>query len=395
MKKTICLITASRSDYGPLAPLIKEMQHSNKIILNVVATGSHVSKFHGQTKFLLKNDKIKIHKEISTLSKSDSTKGITDCIAVGTKIFTQYFKKSKPDAVIILGDRFDILGPAFAAYFSFIPIIHLYGGEVTEGAFDDSIRHCITKLAHFHFVANNRYKNRVIQMGEYFKNVYVCGSLGIDKIKNKKQFTKAELTKRLKIKWNRYNILVTYHPTTHNPGRAKYEFTEIIKSLAELKDTNFIFTAPNADTEATIIRKLIQDFKKDRNEQVFFFEALGNDYTSVCKHVDLVVGNSSSGLIEVPMLKTVTINIGNRQKGRERGDSVIDCPVNSSEITSTCKKYLKSSEVKKLKFTNPYYKKNSAKFICSIIEKINLDKIKNKSFHDIETMNSNLTSNKI
>ena len=382
--KKICVITGSRAEYGLLRSTLKEISKSKILSLRLIATASHLSQEYGYTIDQIKKDKIKISKEIETLLSSDTHIGVSKTFGLGVISFSEAFQDLKPDIVLVTGDRYEMLSATIAALFQRIPIAHIHGGEKTIGSFDDSIRHSITKMSNFHFVANKEYKKRVIQLGENPESVYVVGGLGVDNINRKKLYNKKTLEKILKTKFNEKNFLITYHPETVGIKSSAKDFKELLKSLNLLKNTNFYFTMPNADNTSKLILKEIKKFIQTNNNS-FFYNSLGHTkYFSLMQIIDCVVGNSSSGISEAPSFKIPTINIGNRQDGRARAKSIIDCNAYEKEITNAFKIINSKSFKKNLDHAiNPYGNGGASKRIVRTIEKVIKNKIPLKNFYDI------------
>ncbi len=382
--KKICVITGSRAEYGLLRSTLKEISNSKILNLKLIVTASHLSQEYGHTIDQIKKDKIKIYKEIETLLSSDTHIGVSKTFGLGVISFSEVLEDLKPDIVLVTGDRYEMLSFTIAALFQRIPIAHIHGGEKTIGSFDDSIRHSITKMSNFHFVANKEYKKRVVQMGENPQSVYLVGGLGVDNINKNKLYNKKSLENILKTKFNKKNFLITYHPETVGIKSSAKDFKELLKSLNLLKDTNFYFTMPNADNTSKLILKEINKFIKTNNNS-FFYNSLGQiKYFSLMKIIDCVVGNSSSGISEAPSFKIPTINIGNRQDGRIRASSIIDCKPNQKDITNAFKIINSKSFKKNLNnVVNPYGNGGASKRIVKIIEKVIKNKISLKNFHDI------------
>lgn len=383
-KKKICVITGSRAEYGILKNLIFEIKKSKKLKLQLLVTGMHLSARHGLTYKEITQDGIKINKKIKILSNSDTSKAISNSISIGIKKFSQTYNLIKPDLVLILGDRFEIFSGAIAAMSARLPIGHIHGGETTEGAIDEAIRHSITKMSHLHFVAAGKYKNRVKQLGESPDKIYLTGGLGVDTI-NKTNFIKKKiLEKEINFKFNKKTILVNYHPVTLEKNSSKNQIKEILDALKMFKNINILFTMPNADHNSKIIYKSISDFvKKNKNSKAF--KSVGSlKYLSCLKCVDVILGNSSSGLLEAPSLKKVTINIGERQKGRLKAKSVIDCEPKKIQILKSLRKVLNNKKKFKTKdFKNPYGNGGASKKIVKILENINYNNLLKKKFYNI------------
>ncbi|WP_078127705.1 UDP-N-acetylglucosamine 2-epimerase [Leptospira alexanderi] len=386
MKRKICVITGTRADYGLLRWLIFEISKSSKLDLQIIATGMHLSPEFGLTYKEIENDGFLIHKKIEILLSSDSKVGVSKSIGLGLISFSEAFADLSPDIILVLGDRFEILAATVAALISRIPVAHLHGGETTEGAFDEGIRHSITKMSHLHFVAANEYRNRVIQLGEDPSNVFLVGGMGIDGIKKSNLLKKEELESSLNIKLKRNNLLITFHPVTLEESTAKAQMTELLSSLETLSpETGLIFTMPNADTDGRIIFELVKEFTSSHSN-AWHFTSLGQTrYLSCLQFVDAVVGNSSSGIIEAPSFKVGTINIGDRQKGRLRAKSIIDCEPTKEEIVNAFEKLYSSDFQKNLSTTvNPYGEGGASEKIVKVLETIEVQGILKKKFFNLQ-----------
>tara|TARA_B100001057_G_scaffold500883_1_gene618519 strand:+ start:2125 stop:3291 length:1167 start_codon:yes stop_codon:yes gene_type:complete len=383
----IHIISGGRADYDLLKNLYEKIQKTKKKFnTKFIVTGSHLSRRHGNTIDQIYKDKINVFKKINIRIYSDLPYDISNNISLGIKKFSSFFKKNKTDLIIVLGDRYEIFSAVIAAHISSIPIVHIHGGESTFGAIDDAIRHSITKMANFHFVANEIYKKRVIQLGENPKNVINVGGLGVDNIQIKKLFKKKEIEKKLNIKFLKKNLLITFHPETNSLN--KQTIIPMLKALKKLKDTNFFFTIPNADTYNLRILKEIKYFQK-KSKNCKIFNSLGiKMYHSLITLCDAVIGNSSSGMAEVPYFKKPTINIGNRQDGRIRVKSIIDVKMEEKNINNAIKKIFSHNFRLKLKnIQSPYGKGGASKKIVDYLQKIkkkDLKKIKYKIFFDLK-----------
>jgi GDP/UDP-N,N'-diacetylbacillosamine 2-epimerase (hydrolysing) len=300
--------------------------------------------------------------------------------------FADALNELRPDVVVVLGDRFEILSAVTAALVARIPVAHLHGGEITEGAFDEAIRHSITKMSHLHFVAAEEYRHRVIQLGEQPDRVFLVGGLGGDNIKRLKLLDRTELEASLDFELGKKNLLVTFHPTTLEVTTAAVHLTELLAALSELQDTKLIFTMPNADTDGRALIKMLEHFvAQHANARVY--ASLGQlRYLSCVKHVDGVVGNSSSGLIEVPSFRKGTINIGDRQHGRLQADSVINCEPTQQSISAALEKlYDAAFQVSLSQVTNPYGEGGASEKVVEIIKNYALDNLVKKVFYDFKS----------
>jgi len=388
LRKKICVVTGTRAEYGLLRWVIEGIERSKDLDLILIVTGSHLSPEFGLTVNEIKDDGYLINDKVEMLLSSDTPTAISKSIGLGLIGFSDKFEFYKPDLLVLLGDRYEIYSAAIAAMISCIPIAHIHGGESTEGVIDEAIRHSITKMSHFHFVAAKDYKKRVIQLGENPKFVFEVGGLGIDSINKMKLLTKELLEQNLGFKFWEKNLLVTFHPVTLEQNTSKAQIEQVIKAIEKFKDTKFIFTMPNSDTYGRIIIKTIEDFCKF-NRNSICFKSLGQlKYLSCLQYVDGVIGNSSSGLIEVPSFFKGTINIGDRQKGRLKASSVIDCKPNEKDIIkSIVKLYSKEFQYSLKETINPYGNGSASNKILEIIKKIAIDKdfktILKKKFYDI------------
>ena len=386
--KKICVITGTRADYGLLRWVIDGLDKSNKLKLQLIVTGMHLSPEHGMTINEIKKDGYKVTKILEMLLSSDTPSGISKSIGLGIIGFADIFRSLKPDLIVVLGDRYEILSACIAAMTARIPIAHLHGGETTEGVIDEAIRHSITKMSHLHFVATNEYKKRVIQLGEDPEHIFQVGGLGIDNIKNLNLLDKKELERALNFKFAEKNLLVTFHPETLQKMKSGVQLDALLTALKTQSDSKIIFTMPNADTESRILASKIRNFC-DKSPNTKFFTSLGQlKYLSCLKHVDAVIGNSSSGLIEMPSFKKATINIGERQKGRISAQSVIHCKADQISILGALKKiYSSKFQDSLLEIKNPYGEGGASKKIINILEKIDLKDLIKKKFFNLSVIN--------
>lgn len=383
MTRKICVITGTRAEYGLLHWVMQGIKEDNDLSLQIIVTGMHLSPEFGLTYREIEDDGFQIDRKVEMLVSSDTTVGIAKSIGLGVIGFADALNELKPDLVVVLGDRFEIFSAVSSALIACIPVAHLHGGETTEGAFDESLRHSITKMSHLHFVAAKEYSQRVIQLGEQPENVFLVGGLGIDNIKRIKLLTRKELETSLDFKLHSKSLLITFHPVTLENSSAEKQMKELLAALSELKDTQLIFTMPNADTGGRIIIKLIEEFVS-QYPNARTYTSLGQlRYLSCVLHVDGVVGNSSSGLLEVPSFKKGTINIGNRQRGRLQAESVINCEPNQKSIlTAIDKLYSEGFQSNLIKVHNPYGEGEASQKIVKIIKSFELDNLVKKVFYD-------------
>mgnify|MGYP000719322374 CR=1 FL=1 len=332
MKKKVCVLTGARSEYGLLKPLLKEIKKSNFFDLELAVTGSHLSKKYGYTVNEILKDSFRISHRVNILSNDDSVHGINLAISKAISKFSQIFTASKPDILIVLGDRYEALGGAVAAMLHNIPIAHIHGGEATEGLIDEAIRHSLSKMSLLHFVATEKYRQRVIQLGESPGRVFNVGGMALDSIKQISYINQSMLEEDLGFKFSYPSFVVTYHPLTLDHHENDNELDVLLNSIEEFPDSSFLFTMPNADPGNNVVRKKIEIFTK-KNKNSTLVESLGQvRFLSSLKVIDGIIGNSSSGLLEAPHFKIGTVNIGNRQEGREKALSVLDVKANKLDF---------------------------------------------------------------
>jgi GDP/UDP-N,N'-diacetylbacillosamine 2-epimerase (hydrolysing) len=363
---------------------MKEIQADKNLELQLIVTGMHLSPEFGLTYKEIEKEFL-INKKIEMLLSSDTAVGISKSMGLAQISFAEAYAELNPDIVVVLGDRFEILSAATAAMISRVPIAHIHGGEITEGAFDEAIRHSITKMSHLHFVATEAYRQRVIQLGETPENVFNFGAPGLDSIDKLKLLTKDDFEKSIDFKLGNKNLLVTFHPVTLEQSTAKDQFQQLLNALDQYEDTHIIFTKANADTDGRLINAMIDSYVSTNTNKSIAFASLGQlRYLSALNLVDAVVGNSSSGLIEAPSFKIGTVNIGDRQKGRIKADSVIDCEPVSEKIKCAIHR-LYSSEFQKTisNVRNPYGKGGASKMIASILTSHTLINLLKKKFIDL------------
>lgn len=385
MKRKICVITGSRADYGLLKPLIEEIANDIDLELQLVVTGMHLSKEFGLTYQGIEKDGFCIEEKIGISLSSDTPVGISKSMGFALTGLAKAYERLKPDIIVVLGDRFEILSAVTAALVARIPVAHINGGELTEGVFDDAMRHSITKMSHLHFTSTEEYRKRVIQLGEPPKRVFNVGEIGLDNIKRLELLSRRALEEELSFKFNKHNLLVTFHPVTLENNTSKEQFSNLLGALDELEDTNIIFTKANADTGGKIINKMIDKYLVNNSYKAIAFVSMGQPrYLSTLQFVDAVVGNSSSGIVEAPSFKIGTINIGDRQRGRIRAKSVIDCVPKKRAIRQAFKKVYSKNFQRGLKnIKNPYGNGNSAVKVARILKDYSLKDIIKKKFYDI------------
>ncbi len=333
MKMKICIVTGTRAEYGLLLPLIRKMQQDDFFELKVAVTGTHLSSQFGNTVEEIENDGIIIDKKIEILMDSKAPSAVSKSMGLALIEFGVYFAETTPDLVIVLGDRYEILAVTCAAVTNRRPVAHIHGGEVTEGAYDEFFRHAISKMSILHFTSCNEHRNRVIQLGEYPDRVFNVGAIGLENIRELPLLTLDELEKSLNTKLDGSFGLVTYHPVTLEAEDGIKHLLALLNTICKFREMKFIFTMANADHGGIEINEMLKRFAKDNPEQILLFSNLGQlRYLSAMKYASCVIGNSSSGIIEAPGFLTPTVNIGERQKGRVRAASVIDCNTEEESI---------------------------------------------------------------
>ena len=383
MKKKILVFTGSRADFGTLKPLIFKIKKDRSLKLSLFAGPHHFQKKTGYTDQEIKNSELKINHFQKYLFKSLNEKEILNYCGNSLSFFGNILNKNKPDIIILLGDRYEVFIFCIVAFFFNIPIAHIHGGEITSGAIDDALRHSITKMSDIHFVCHKDYRKRVVQLGENPQTVFNFGSLALETIKKKKFVEKETLFRKYKIPIHKKTILITFHPETKSKIYVKKQIKILLNSLKKIKNSFIIFTHNNFDTFGKYFIKEITNFcKKNRNSKII--KSLGIDeYHNFVFNVDLVLGNSSSGVIEVPMLKTPTLNIGGRQNGRVFSKSIFQVDLNSTLISEKIK-FIFNRKGKYI-FENKFYKKNTSLNILKEIKKFVFKKKKNqKLFYDLK-----------
>ena len=383
--KIIAVATTARSDYGILYPLLREINNDKELNLHLLISGSHLAKEHGETISEIINDGFKDYKILDVLDCTNSEENLQAIIMSNTiNKFSNYFYKNKPDILVLLGDRFETLGVAISAMLNKIPIAHIHGGEKTIGAIDDAIRHSITKLSHLHFVSCEEYKNRVRQLGENPNKIFSVGSLGVENISSIKLKSKEKIRNLLKIINNKKIFLVSYHPTTLSELTPIEEIEILLSALQIYKNQNIVFTGSNIDHGGSDINKLIID-TVSKNTNYYFFNSLGRDlFLNLMYHCDLMIGNSSSGIIEAPSFKKAVINIGSRQEGRVMAKNILQAPLDVTQIRNTIDRALQKAFNDELKeVVNPYAKNNVSKEITGILKTCSIEKLLDKNFVDL------------
>lgn len=369
--KNICIITGTRAEYGLLKPIIERVENDIDLNLQLIVTGMHLSAEFGMTFNQIENDGYYITDKIEMLLSSDTSIGISKSMGLAMISFSELYERIRPDIIIVLGDRYEIFAAVSAANISRIPIAHIHGGETTEGAYDEALRHCITKMSYLHFTSTEIYRNRVIQLGEHPERVFNVGAIGIENIKTLSLLSKKELEQEINFNLDYRYAIVVFHPVTLENNTAKVQFEEILNALEKMDELNILFIKGNSDSSGRVINQMIDDITKKNPKKYTSFTSLSIlQYLSAMKYCEVVVGNSSSGILEAPSFKKPTINIGDRQKGRIQSKSIINCEPKADMIYTSLKKSI--SEEFKTEISdviNPYGEGNVS---LEIIDKIKM-----------------------
>ena len=381
MTRKVCVVTGSRAEYGLLRWPMEAIRACSDLDLQLIATGSHLSPEFGLTYREIEADGFHIDRKLEVLLSSDGATGVAKSTGVALIAFADSLQQLQPDILLVLGDRFEIFAAVAAALFARIPVAHLHGGEVTEGSFDDPMRHCITKMSHLHFVAAEEYRQRVIQLGEHPERVFVVGGLGADGIRKVQLLERAALEASLGIRFAARNLLVTFHPATLDEERSVQQMGELLAALDGFADVQLIFTMPNADNEGRALSAMVRQYVAGR-VNAYAFTSLGQlRYLSCLRCIDGVVGNSSSGLTEAPTFRVGTVNVGDRQNGRLKAASVIDClPERAAIGAALTELFSPEFRAKAAAARNPYGEGGASEKIISVLRSHRLEGIVKKVF---------------
>lgn len=384
MSRKICVITGTRAEYGLLRWVMQGVKDDPDLLLQVVVTGMHLSPEFGLTYHEIEQHGFQIDRKIEMLVGADTPAAIAKSMGLGLIGFGQALSELQPDLIVVLGDRFEIFAAVAAALVARVPIAHLHGGELTEGAFDEALRHSITKMSHLHFVAAEEYRQRVIQLGEQPDRVFLVGGLGVDSIKRIHLLDRAALEASLEFSLGERSLLITFHPATLEMFTAADQMAELLASLDKLHDTQLIFTLPNADTDGRVLIQMVGQFV-ELHSNARVYTSLGQlRYLSCIAQVDGVVGNSSSGVAEVPSFKKGTINIGDRQRGRLQAASVINCEPARENITAALERlYSVDFQTSLWQAVNPYGEGGASEKVLKILKEYPIKHIAKKFFHDL------------
>ena len=382
--RDICVVSGTRADYGLLKPVMRAIDNSPHLDLKVVVTGSHLSEEYGNTFQEIERDGFRIDRRVPILSGGDFEIALGQAFGRAVEGITMALVELDPDVVVLLGDRYEALAAGVAAMLCRRPIAHIHGGEATTGLIDEAIRHSLTKMSHLHFVSAEAYRQRVLQLGEQPERVWCTGAVGLDGISELDLLSKEQLEIELGVRFSELNFLVTFHPVTLRPGTAQRDTHELIMALDRFPDSTVIATMPNAESESSDVGRLIEDWGKSYPERVHVFGSLGQSrYLSTLRLCDVVIGNSSSGLIEAPAVGTPTVNIGDRQRGRLRGSSVFDVPARSDLIVDAIADALAIvRETKPASFPSPYGVPGASDVIVEVLERCDTANLLIKDFVD-------------
>ncbi len=383
-KRKICVFTGTRAEYGLLKPLMEEIEKDNELELNVIVSGMHLSPEFGLTYREIEKDGFCVNEKVEMLLSSDTPVGVAKSLGLGVVGYSDALSRLKPDISVVLGDRFEAAAFALASFTLKIPIAHLYGGELTKGVLDDGYRHSITKLSTLHFTSTEEYRKRVIQLGEEPSRVFNVGALGLDNIRRLRLLKREKVEEKLGVRLKRKNLLITFHPVSANLKEIERQTIELLSAMDGLEDVLLIFTKANADSGGRKINEIIKRYVENNREKAVLFSNMGQLlYLSTMQFVDAVVGNSSSGIIEAPSFRIGTINVGDRQEGRVKAESVIDCFPERRSIKEAINKLYSESFQKKLKnVKNPYGDGNTARRIVKVLSSQAL--VVKKNFYDVD-----------
>lgn len=384
MTRKVCVVTGTRAEFGLLRWLMHELRERPSVDLQIVATGAHLSPEFGLTYREIEDAGFAIDLKVEMLLSGDTATAVSKSMGLGLMGLADAYARLAPDVVVLLGDRYEIFVAAAAALIAGVPVAHLHGGETTEGAYDEALRHAVTKMSHLHFVAAEPYRRRVIQLGEHPDRVFLVGGLGIDAIRRVPLLDRAALEASLDFQLGARNLLVTFHPVTLEARSSTAQLGELLGALDDLPDTHLIFTLPNADTGGRALIRMVEDYVAARPHARAYASLGQQRYLSCLRWVDGVVGNSSSGLAEAPSLGVGTVNIGDRQKGRLRASSVIDCEPDRGAIRAALNTLYSPAFRQALPTTvNPYGDGGAAARIADVLAAHPLEGLLKKSFHDL------------
>lgn len=384
-QRTVCVVTGTRAEYGLLYWLLRGLADDLDLNLQILATGMHLSPEFGLTYQQIEKDGFRIDAKVEMLLSSDTPVGVAKSMGVGMIGFADVYDRLRPDLLLVLGDRFEVFAAVSAAMIARIPVAHMHGGEATEGLIDEPIRHSVTKMSHLHFTSTERYRERVIQLGEQPDRVFNVGALGIENINRLELLSREAFEDSINFRLGKRTLLITFHPVTLETATAASQFTALLTALDELPDTHLIFTKPNADTDGRVIIQLIDEYVARNPQKAVAFISLGQlRYLSALRYVDAAIGNSSSGLLEVPSFRIGTLNIGDRQQGRIKAASVIDCePTLAGIREGLAQLFAPEFQATLPTVDNPYGTASPSAAIITEIKRADLSTILKKRFYDL------------
>ena len=367
--KTIAILTSTRAEYGLLSPIVKALIDDGSFNVKVLVTGTHLSEEHGYTYCEIENDGVPVACKIPILSGDNTSKGVSYTMANGLTRFAEYFSSDRPDALVVLGDRYETLSICIAAMNERIPIVHLHGGETTEGAVDEAIRHAITKMSYLHLTSTDEHRNRVIQLGESPDRVFNVGAIGVENVLKQQMMSRKELSESIGLDLSSKYAVVTFHPVTLEKSSAKVQCQELIYAISECSDYKYIITKANADADGNVINNMFEQYVTHASNAVLVSSLGMKRYLSAVKYSSMVIGNSSSGIIEVPSFGIPTINIGDRQKGRLQAKSIINCEPERESIVKAIRIAESNEFIDSLTdVINPYGDGNTSQKIVDILK---------------------------
>ena len=383
--RKICVFTGTRAEFGLLRRVMQGIQDSLDLTLQIVATGMHLSPEFGMTIQEIRDDGFEPDETVEILLSGDTPTAVCKSMGLGLIGYGDALQRLKPDILILLGDRFETFCMAAAAQVCRVPLAHIHGGETTEGAIDEAFRHCITKMSHIHFASCEAYRQRIIQLGESPDRVFNVGALGVENIHKSTLLTRQELAESIGFSLDLPYFLVTFHPVTLEKETANMQFQALLDALKHFSDYNIIFSKTNADTDGRVINGMVDSFVEEHPERCVGFESLGMfRYLSAIKHSEAVVGNSSSGIIEVPSFKIPTVNVGDRQKGRIQATSVLNCLPQESAIRHTVARALSPEFRQSISgISNPYEQPNTCATIVGLLKDFPIGNLNKKTFYDL------------
>lgn len=385
-KRTICVVTGTRAEYGLLRTLIGEIEEDPALELQLIVTGMHLEEAFGHTWREIESDGHAITRKVDIGLEDDTPSGIARSAGLGVARLAETYGELEPDIVVLLGDRFEVLAAAVAAVIDGVPLAHIHGGEVTEGAYDESFRHAVTKMSHLHFTSTEAYRRRVIQLGEDPERVFCTGAPGLDNLEGLELLDREAFAESIDFELRPRNLLITFHPVTLESADSAEQFARLLEAVDAVEDCSLIFTLPNADTGGRRLIALTEAYVKEHPGKACAFASLGQQrYLSALRHVDAVVGNSSSALIEAPSFGTPGVNIGSRQDGRIKPGNIIDCRPETAAIGEAIRKALSGEIRRKMEdLENPYRREHTSRRIKELLKETDLRNIMKKRFYDID-----------